>query len=138
VDVVFVVGEAGPLDQPGPRVEFEVELAELGLERRVGQVGQDLGVAHGRLGVAVDQVELDLQPGRGPFGVEAEVVEHQREDVQAAAYLLPVPDPVLAREPERHHILAHGASPPAQPWTFHVRSAGRPKARDKENSYHPS
>ena len=48
--VLLVVGEAAALDQPGRRVELQVELAQLGLEDRVGDVGQDLGVAHGRLG----------------------------------------------------------------------------------------
>ena len=32
----------------------------------------------------VDEVELDLQAGHRPVGVEAEVVEHAREDVEAA------------------------------------------------------
>ena len=46
----------------------------------------------------VDQVELDLEAGHRPVGVEAEVVEHQGEDVQAAPDLLPISGPVLTRE----------------------------------------
>jgi hypothetical protein len=110
-DVLLVAREAGVLDQPRARVELEVELAELGLECRVGEVGQDLRVAHRRLGLAVDQVELDLEPGRRPLGVEPEVVEHQREDVKATPDLLPISDTLLAREPDRRHILAHACPP---------------------------
>ena len=67
-------------------------------------------VAHGRLGGRVDQVELDLQPGHRPVGVEAEVVQHQREDVQAAPDLLPVADPVLPGEGALLDVPAHVSS----------------------------
>ena len=108
--VLLVVGEAGALDQPGRGVELQVELAQLGLEERVGDVGEDLLVAHGRLGRRVDQVELDLQPGHRPVGVEAEVVQHQREDVQAPPDLLPVTDAVLPGEGALRDVPAHVSS----------------------------
>ncbi|GAB3949479.1 hypothetical protein GCM10027614_48370 [Micromonospora vulcania] len=107
---MFVVGEAGALDQPGFGVEFQVELPQLGLEERVGDVGEDLLVAHRRLGCRVDQVEFDLQAGHRSVGVEAEVVQHQGEDVQAPPDLLPVADAVLSGEGALHDVPAHVSS----------------------------
>jgi hypothetical protein len=96
--VFLVVGEAVAGDQPGAGVELEVELAELGLEGRVGQVGQDLGVAHRRFGVRVHEVELDLEARHRALRVEGEVVQHQSQHVEAAPDLLPIVDPVVLRE----------------------------------------
>jgi hypothetical protein len=56
---------------PGSDVDLNVEPAQLGLERGVGDGGQDLGVAHGRLAVGIDEVELDLQPGHRALEVES-------------------------------------------------------------------
>jgi hypothetical protein len=61
--LVLVVGEAGTGEPARRHVDLDVELAELGLEVRVGDRRQRLGVAHGRIGDLVDEVELDLQPG---------------------------------------------------------------------------
>ena len=71
-------------------------------------VGEDLGVAHGRFALGVDEVELQLQAGHRPVGIEPEVVEHQREHVEAATDLLAVPRPVLPSERGAGHVFAHG------------------------------
>src|SRR5947208_2909339 len=67
-------------------------------------------VAHGRLAVAVHQVELDLQPGHRPIHVEARLGEHLREGVETAAHLLPESLPVRPSEYRRSNVLAHGSS----------------------------
>ena len=66
-------------------VDLDVELAELGLEVRVGDRLEHLGVAHRGVARIVDQVELDLAADRRPLGVEARLAQHAREHVQAAA-----------------------------------------------------
>ena len=87
------------LGQPaGGDVDLDVEPAQLGLERRVGDRRQHLGVAHRRLAVVVDQVELDLQPGHRPLEVEARLGQHPGQHVQTLAHLLPVPFTVLPGE----------------------------------------
>jgi hypothetical protein len=106
-DVRLVVGEPAPGDQPRSRVQLEVELAQFGLERRVGEVGQDLGVAHRRLGVLIHQVELDLEPGHPGLGVERGGVEHPGQHVQAAANLPSISGAVLRGELRHRQVLAH-------------------------------
>jgi hypothetical protein len=80
--VLLGVVEAGPqralevgvlvAGQPPRRhVDLDVELAELGLEVGVGDRAQDLGVAHRRVRVLVDEVELDLHAGQGTLELEA-------------------------------------------------------------------
>ena len=106
-------GEAEVGELAGRDVDLDVEPAELGLELGVRDRLEHLGVAQRRLEVAVDQVELDLQPGHRPLEVEARLGQHPRQRVEPAAHLLPVALPVLARELRRvdlgshAHILAH-------------------------------
>jgi hypothetical protein len=109
--VPLVLVEPRARQQPGRDVDLQVELPEFGLEGRVGEVGEHLGVAHRRLAVLVDQVELEFQPGHGSVGVEPELVQHQGEHVEAAAHLVPVPHAVLARERGEGHFLAHRPFP---------------------------
>ena len=47
-------------------VDLDVELAEFGLEVVVGDRVEHVGVAHRRVAVLVDEVELDLEPGHRP------------------------------------------------------------------------
>jgi hypothetical protein len=116
-DVLLELRGAGA-DQPARgHVDLDVELAQLGLEARVGDGGQHVGVAHGRLRVLVDQVQLDLQAGHRPLHVEPRLAQHLGEDVEAAAYLLPVAGPVLTAEGPRTDVLAHG---------HHLVTAGSP------------
>src|SRR5262249_8397113 len=96
--------------QPARRhVDLDVELPELGLEVGVGDGPQRLLVAHGRLAMLVDQVELDLQPGERPFELEPRLLEHLCEHVEAPPYLLPVALPVLTRENVAVDLLTHRA-----------------------------
>src|SRR5690606_8585652 len=71
------------------------------------------------------QIQLDLQPGQRLVGVEPKLVEHQGEQVQTSAHLLPVPLPVLVREHAGLDFLAHRPSPgPSRvPPHAHVRLA---------------
>ena len=71
----------------GWHVELDVVAAELGLEVRVGDGLQHLGVGHRRLPRAVDQVELDLQPGQRIVEVEGVLDQHPLEHVEAPPHL---------------------------------------------------
>jgi hypothetical protein len=96
-------------------VDLDVELAELGLEQRVGDRVQHLGVLHRRIAGVVDEVELDLQPGHRTFAVEPRLGQHPGEGVQTAAHLLAEPLPVLPGEDGGLDVLAHRALLPAAP-----------------------
>ena len=65
-------GRAGQRGRP--HVHLDVELAHLGLEDLVGDRGEDLLVAHRRVLLGVDQVELDLRAGQRPLEVELRLV----------------------------------------------------------------
>ena len=96
------------LAQLGRRhVDLDVELAELGLEVRVGDRLQRLGVLQRRVAALVDQVELDLQPGHRVVGVEARLAQHPGEHVEVAAHLLAVPRAVGPRELLCLDLFAH-------------------------------
>ena len=84
---------AQPVVRQRPRsdVDLDVELAQLGDELGVGDRLQHLGVAHGRLAVAVDQIELDLQAGHRSVEVERRLGQHAGQRVETGPHLLPVP-----------------------------------------------
>ena len=82
----------------GDDVDLDVEAAQLGLEGGIGDGGQHLGVAHRRLTVPVDEVELDLEARHRTLEVETGLRQHPGQHVEAPAHLLPVPGPVLAGE----------------------------------------
>ncbi|GAA2647084.1 hypothetical protein Adu01nite_18780 [Paractinoplanes durhamensis] len=116
--VLLRVVEAGPqgaleigvlvAGQPARRhVDLDVVLTQLGLEVGVGDRAEHLGVAHGRVGVPVDEVELDLHAGQRPLELEPGLAQHRREHVQTAADLVPVLRPVLAGEVGLLDFLAH-------------------------------
>ena len=88
-------------------VDLQVEPAELLDERRAVDAGQHLGVAHGRVALGVDQVELDLHAGQRGLEVELLLGEHLGQDIQAAVHLVAVALPVLATECPARHVLAH-------------------------------
>jgi hypothetical protein len=69
-DAVLEVAEPTLLEPLRRHVDLEVELAELGLEVRVGDRLERLGVLQRRVAVLVDQVELDLQTGHRCGAVE--------------------------------------------------------------------
>ena len=91
-------------------VDLDVELPELGLEVLVGDRVEDLVVAHRRVLLGVDEVELDLQAGERALEVELRLVEHPGEHVQAAPQLLAVALPVRRGEGSSRHLLAHDGS----------------------------
>jgi hypothetical protein len=91
-------------------VDLDVELPELGLERRVGDRRQRLGVLQRRVALLVDEVELDLEPRHRVVGVEDVLAEHPREGVQAAVHLLAVAGAVSAGELLSFDVFAHGAT----------------------------
>jgi hypothetical protein len=128
-DLRQVVTEAAASDQPRRHVQLEVELPQLGLESRIRDVREHLGVAHGRIAVRIYQVEFDLQPGGGLLCLEAEIVEHQRENVEATPDLPPVPPPIVAGERGRRDVHAHRPSPPLR--GPYVTSGLPHRARDK-------
>ena len=99
------------LAQPGGRhVDLDVELPELGLELRVRDRGQRLGVLQRRVAQLVDQVELHLEAGHRVVGVEARLAQHPGEDVEAATHLLAVPRAVRPGELLQLHLFAHAGT----------------------------
>src|SRR6185437_2933345 len=108
VGLQLVRGVTGKCTRPD--VDLDVEPAELGLEVRVGDRGQNVGVLHRRVVPGVDQVELDLQAGQRTLEVELRLGEHPGEDVQAAPDLRPIPLPVLAGELSALDVLAHAGT----------------------------
>ena len=114
-------------------VDLDVELAQLGLEVGIGDRAQHLGVAHGRIGLVVDEVELDLHAGERPLELEARLAQHRREHVEAAADLLPIPRPVLAGEVALLDLFAHRA-PPFASLNVAYRSAVRQACLNQRRS----
>ena len=98
-----------PVEQPRRDVDLDVELAELGHERVVGDPLEHLGVCHRRVAGLVGQVELDLEPDRALLGVEARLAQHPREDVQVALDLVAVPLTVFTAEDLDPNVFAHRA-----------------------------
>jgi hypothetical protein len=97
------------LQQLGRDVDLDVELAELGDERVVGDPLEHLGVRHRRVAGVVGEVELDLEADRALLRVEARLAEHPREHVEVALDLVAVALTVLAGELRRGDVLAHAA-----------------------------
>ncbi len=97
-----VTGQPARLD-----VDLDVELTQLGLEILIRDRLQYVGVAHRRVMLLVDEVELDLQPGHWPLGVELRGLEHPGEDVQAAPDLRSVQLPVLPAELATGDLITH-------------------------------
>ena len=62
------LAEHAPAQQPRRHVDLHVELAELGLEVRVGDRLERAGVDHRRVALLVGQVELDLEADRARSG----------------------------------------------------------------------
>jgi hypothetical protein len=109
--LVFELGERGARQRARRHVDLDVELAELGLEVRVGDRGEYLLVAHHRVAVLVDEVELDLAADRLARRVEAGLAQHACEHVQAVADLLAVAGAVGAGEGARFDVVAHSSPP---------------------------
>ena len=118
-------------------VDLDVELAELGLEVRLGDRLQHLGVLERRVTPVVDEVELDLEPGHRVVGVEAGLAQHPGEDVEVAPHLLAVARAIGPRELLLLDFFSHGAtlatreppgqvSPPAGMGALRPRGSGRP------------
>ncbi|GIF26899.1 hypothetical protein Ate02nite_96290 [Paractinoplanes tereljensis] len=99
---VLVAGQA-----PGRHVDLDVELTQLGLEVRIGDRAEHLGVAHGRIGVLIDQVELDLHAGQRPLELETRLPQHRREHVETPTDLVPVLRPIFPGEVGLFDFLAH-------------------------------
>ncbi len=104
------VAEHLRLARPWRDVDLDVELAELGLEVRVGDQLEHVRVRHRRVAGLLGQVELDLEPDRAPVGVEARLGEHAREHVEAALDLLAVALAVVPGEDGRGDLVTHGRS----------------------------
>ena len=121
------------LAQPRRRhVDLDVELPELGDELRVGDRRQRLGVLQRGVAVVVDEVELDLEAGHRVVGVEPRLAQHPGEDVEAAAYLLPVPGAVGAGELLCGHFFAHA------PTLGRFRRLGDPSLTTRGRARHGS
>ncbi len=120
-------GQPAVVQRRGRRVHLDVELPELGLELRVGDRLERLGVAEGRVARVVDQVELDLEPGHRVVGVERRLTEHPGEHVEAAPHLLAVPCPISAGELLCVDLLAHGP-------TVAMFQAGSPSSHAKSQA----
>src|SRR5262249_20283686 len=69
-DLALEGGQAAASKLAGPDVDLDVELTQFSLEIRVGDRREDLRVAHCRLGIVVDEVELDLEAGLRTLEVE--------------------------------------------------------------------
>jgi hypothetical protein len=93
----------------GRQVDLDVELAEFGLEGRIGDRVQHRGVAHGRIARVVDQVQFDLKASHRAH-LEPRFGQHLGEYVEAAPDLLPEVLPVSPGELGLCHVLAHGTS----------------------------
>jgi len=104
-------GAEPTLTQPGGRhVDLDVELAQLGLEGRVGDRLEHLGVLQRGVSGVVDEVELHLQPGHRVVGVEEFLAEHPLEHVEAPVDLLAVARAVGPRELLCVDVLSHGVT----------------------------
>lgn len=104
-------GVGAALRQPaGRNVDLEVETAQLGGPGGVRDRLEDVGVAHRRFGLGVDQVQLDLQAHLGPLGLEPRLAQHLREHLEALLHLDPVPAAVLAGEDQRRDVASHRPS----------------------------
>src|SRR5262249_19807475 len=88
----------------------EVELPELGRPGGVRDCLKHGGVAHGRRPAGVDQVQLDLHAHLRRVGLEQALLQHPREDLQRAPYLVPVLGPVLAADLDGLNVTTHEAS----------------------------
>ena len=111
-DLLLELGEDLARQQARRDVHLDVELAQLGHERVVGDPLEHLRVRHRGVAGLVGQVELDLQPDRALLGVEARFAQHPREDVQVALDLLAVALAVLTAEDLRPDVLAHSRKVP--------------------------
>ena len=105
---VLQLGDAVSPDRAGLDIDLDVELTQLGLERRVGNRGERGGVRHRRVARLVDEVELDLQAQPGFCDLELPVGEHHRQRVEAARRLLPEQSAVLTGERPFVDMVSHG------------------------------
>lgn len=95
---------------PRRHIDLEVEAAELGGPGGIRDRVEHVAVAHRRLGLVVDQVQLDLETHPGPLGLEPRLAQHLREHVEALLHLDPVPAAVLAGEDQRRDVTSHRPS----------------------------
>ena len=79
----------------------------------VGDQGKHVGVAHCRILLGVDEIELDLQAGQRTFEVELRLGEHEGEHVQAASHLGPILLPALSGEVPALDVRTHDRHLPA-------------------------
>ena len=96
--------------QSGRDVDLDVELSQLGLEVLVGDGRQHFRVAHRRLVVGVDEIQLDLESGHRTVEVERGLAQHLREHVKTAPHLEAVALSVLPCEGPAVDVLPHGIS----------------------------
>ena len=97
------------LEQARRHVDLDVELAELGLERRVGDRLERGRVDQRGVAGVVGQVELDFEPERSPLGVKPRLGQHPGEHVEVRPHLHAVALSILATEGSGCNLLAHGA-----------------------------
>ena len=88
-------------------VDLDVELPELGLERRIGDGLQRLFVRHRRIPGGIHEVELDLQAEPRLGDVELPVREHRRKRVQTPPRLGSEKSAILPRESPCVDAVAH-------------------------------
>ena len=105
--LVLELREAALAELGRRHVDLDVELAELGLEVRVGDGLEDLGVLQGRVARVVDEVELHLETRHRVVGLERRLTQHAREHVEVAAHLLAVARPVGPAELLLIDLFAH-------------------------------
>ena len=90
-----------------PNVDLDIELPEFGLKVLVRDHREHLGVAHRRILLGVDEIELDLQAGQRTFEIEPGLGEHAGEHVQTASHLGPILSPILSSEVPALDVLTH-------------------------------
>ena len=138
-DLLLKLGERVAGQLPGRHVDLQVELPHLDAPGRVRDRVEHVGVAHGRHGRRVDEVQLDLLAHPRRAVLEQALAQHPGERVKRAPYLLPVQPPVLAGELDRLNLTAHTAyirtcrgqrqAPPPRPgWSGPAGQAGRSRA----------
>ena len=107
-------------------VDLDIELPELSLKILVGDSGEHVRVAHRRILIGIDEIELDLQASERPFEIKPGLGKHLRQHVQATPHLTAIPLPVLSGEVPTVDVLAHDSHPPIAIQPKPDRSTARP------------
>jgi len=109
-DHLLQLGQRVSGQPPRRHVDLQIELPEFDAPGRVRDRVQHVGVAHGRNGLRVDKVQLDLLADLCRAVLEQVLPQHPGERVQRAPHLLPVHSPVLTAELDRLNLTTHEAS----------------------------